>query len=439
MQRNFFIKYSFFKNLEFPSLDYFSRKFILVSAILLTIGLTTSIAITNIALTIGFVGLLTAVVSKTFKFKRNDVPIGLLFIQNLLSVFGIDIKNSFTNLNPIRLFLPYFVLSRLSEKHKAIVNLLGLVTIFTSICIIINAFFGHKITDLLSAKHIYFHFPPLQANSLWSTNALATGSIMMMLTLVFITLSFYYKSIIYYISSLLGFLSLFLIQERSAILGFVIGVILIPFFVKKIKRKHLVFYYSAVVLVFLVFLQVGFIKQRINQAIQYNKSTSIFLRFAQWDAAIKAMPKQDLKTILFGFGLNNADKAILRYKISSFKSICDKYSLHCSSYTKLNGIGHMDNLYFQILIDYGIIGELLLFASFFIILKNNLTARPISKFSTAFNKSTTIAFISFLVSSFFFSAFLYIDFVYFLMYLLGLNESIKIWDSSDIINKLKYM
>jgi O-antigen ligase len=44
-----------------------------------------------------------------------------------------------------------------------------------------------------------------------------------------------------------------------------------------------------------------------------------------------------------------------------------------------------------------------------------------------------------LVSSFFFSAFLYMDFVYFLMYLIGLNESIKAWDSSDIINKIKYM
>jgi O-antigen ligase len=222
-----------------------------------------------------------------------------------------------------------------------------------------------------------------------------------------------------------------LIQERSAILGFLIGVMLIPFFVKKFKRKHLVFYYSAVVLIFVFLLQVSFIKQHTN--------ASILLRFAQWDAAIKAMPKQDLKTILFGFGLNNADKAILPYKISSFKSICDKYSLNCSSYTKLNGIEYMDSLYFQTLIDYGIIGELLLFASIFIILKNNLNAKPISKFSIAFNKSTTIAFVSFLVSSFFFSAFLYIDFVYFLMYLLGLNESIKIWDSSDIINKIKYM
>jgi len=438
MQKNFFINYSFLRNLEFPSLDYFSRKFILISTILLTIGLTTSIAITNIALTIGFVGLLTALLSKTFKFKRNDTPIGLLFIQNLLSVFGVDIKNSFTNLNPIRLFLPYFILSRLSEKHKAIVNLLGLVTIFTSICIIINAFFGYQITDLFS-QHIHFYFPPLHGNSLWSTSVQATGSIVMMLALVFITLSFYHKSIIYYTSALFSFLSLFLIQERSAILGFLIGVMLIPFFVKKFKRKHLVFYYSAVVLIFVFLLQIGFIKQRINQAIKYSTNTSILLRFAQWDAAIKAMPKQDLKTILFGFGLNNADKAILPYKISSFKSICDKYSLHCSSYTKLNGIGCMDSLYFQILIEYGIIGELLLFASIFIILKNNLNAKPISKFSIAFNKSTTIAFVSFLVSSFFFSAFLYIDFVYFLMYLLGLNESIKIWDSSDIINKIKYM
>jgi O-antigen ligase len=430
MQKNFFINYSFFRNLEFPSLDYFSRKFILISTILLTIGLTNSIAITNIALTIGFVGLLTALLSKTFKFKRNDTPIGLLFIQNLLSVFGVDIKNSFTNLNPIRLFLPYFILSRLSEKHKAIVNLLGLVTIFTSICIIINAFFGYQIIDLFS-QHIRFYFPPLKATSLWSTNAQATGSIVMMLTLVFITLSFYHKSIIYYTSALFSFLSLFLIQERSAILGFLIGIMLIPFFVKKFKRKHLVFYYSAVVLIFVFLLQVSFIKQHTN--------ASILLRFAQWDAAIKAMPKQDLKTILFGFGLNNADKAILPYKISSFKSICDKYSLNCSSYTKLNGIEYMDSLYFQTLIDYGIIGELLLFASIFIILKNNLNAKPISKFSIAFNKSTTIAFVSFLVSSFFFSAFLYIDFVYFLMYLLGLNESIKIWDSSDIINKIKYM
>ncbi|MGE4546397.1 MAG: O-antigen ligase family protein [Desulfurella sp.] len=438
MQKNFFIKCSFFKNLELPSLDYFSKKFILVSAILLTIGLTNSIAITYIALTIGFVGLLTAAASKTFKFKRNDLPIGLLFIQNLLSVFGIDIKNSFTNLNPIRLFLPYFILSRLSEKHKAIVNLLSLVTIFTSICIFINAFFGHQIIDLFS-QHIHFYFPPLKATSLWSTSAQATGSIIMMLALVFITLSFYYKSFIYYISALFSFLSLFLIQERSAILGFFIGVMLIPIFLKKFKKKHFVFYYSAVVLVFVIMLQVNFVKKNINQAIKYSSNTSILLRFAQWDAALKAMPKQDLKTILFGFGLNNADKSILPYKISSFKSICDKYSLNCSPYTKLNGTGYMDSLYFQTLIDYGIIGELLLFASIFIILKNNLTAKPISKFSTAFNKATTVAFVSFLVSSLFFSAFLYIDFVYFLMYLLGLNESIKIWDSSDIINKLKYM
>lgn len=436
MKRSFF-KFSFLKNLEFPSLDYFSRKFILVSAILLTMGLTTSIAITNIALTIGFVGLLTAILSKTFKFKINDIPIGFLFIQNLLSIFGVNIKNSFTNLNPIRLFLPYFILSRLSEKHKVIVNLLGLVTIFTSICIIINAFFGYQITDLLSQR-IHFYFPPLQATSLWSTSTVATGSIMMMLTLVFITLSLYYKSIVYYISAFLGFFSLLLIQQKLAILGFLFGVILIPFFVNELKKKHLVFYYSAVALIIVFLLKFDFIVKH-NHTTKYNTNISLLLRFSQWDAALKAMPKQDVKTILFGFGLNNADKAILQYKISSFKNVCDKYSLACGSYNKLDGLEHMNNIFFQTLIDYGIIGEFLLFAFIFLILKNNLTAKPISKFSIAFNKSTTIAFISFLISSFFFSAFLYIDFVYFLMYLLGLNESIKIWDSSDIINKIKYM
>lgn len=422
----------FFKKFEFQEIEYLSKSYIFISAILLTIGITTSIAITNIALTIGFVGLLMSAVSKSFNFKKDDTPILLLFAQNILSVFGLNIRNSFNNLNIIRFFLPYFVLSRMSEKHKFIVNLLGLVTIFTSLCIIINAFFGMNLINLLYSKKVYFHFPPDHGTALWSTNPLATGSIMMMLTLLFLTLSFYYRNGIYYISAFLGFLSLFLIQERSAILGFTFGIILIPFFINKVKFKKIVFFYTVVILVFVVLFQFSFINKRFSDAFHYKKDTSVLLRLAQWDAAINAMPKQNLKTILFGFGLNNADKAILQYKLGSFKKLCNKYSLNCATYTQLNGIGYMDNLYFQTLIDYGIFGELLLLMSFFLIIRNNLAAKPTSEFSIAFNKATTIAFMSFLVSSLFFSAFLYTDFVYFLMYLLGLNESIKIWDSSTI-------
>ncbi|AHF97641.1 hypothetical protein DESACE_00200 [Desulfurella acetivorans A63] len=433
------MKQSYFNNIEFPSVDYIGKKFIFVSAFLLTIGITTSIAITNIALTIGFVGLLILALSKTFSFEKKDIPIGLLFLQNLLSIFGINVKNSFTNLNPVRLFLPYFILSRLSEKHKFIVNLLALVTIFTSICIMVKAFFNFEIQDIFSARHIYFHYPPIQAGSLWSTSFLATGSIMMMLALLFVTLSFYYKSIFYYTSAAFAFLSLFFIRELSAMLGLFIGIMLIPFFIKKIKKKNLIFFYTIIIIAFIILFEASPVKQKIINAVHYHKNTSILLRFAQWDAAIKAIQKQNLKTIMFGFGLNNADKAILPYKIESFKNICNKYSTHCSSYTQLNGIGYMDNLYFQTLIDYGVIGELLLILSFFIIIRNNLNAQTISKFATAFNKATTIAFVSFIVSSFFFSAFLYIDMFYFLMYILGLNESIKMWDSSDIINKIKLM
>ncbi len=149
------------------------------------------------------------------------------------------------------------------------------------------------------------------------------------------------------------------------------------------------------------------------------------------------MPKQNLKTVLFGFGLNNTDKQLLQYKIDSFKTICHKYSIECD--TKLVYNHHIDNLYLQILAEYGIVGELLLLLAFFIIIKSNLKAKPISKLAMAFNKATTLGLCAFLFVCLFFSAFSYINMFYFLMYLIGLNESIKAWDSKDIINKIKLM
>ncbi len=256
------------KNIAFPSIDYISGKFIFVSAALLTIGITTSIALTNIALTIGFVGLLILVFSKSLKFEKKDIPIAILFIQNLLSVFGLNIKNSFTNLNPVRLFLPYFILSRLNEKHKFIINLLGLTTIFTSMCILIKAFFNIEVQDLFSVNHIYFYYPPIRATNLWSTSYLATGSIMMILALLFTTLSLYYNNIIYYLSAMFGFLSLFFIQELVAILGFIFGIILLSI-IKKTKKNHLMAVYIAITIIVGSMFLFTPIKQNIDQVFHY--------------------------------------------------------------------------------------------------------------------------------------------------------------------------
>ncbi len=415
--------------MNLKNLNKVSNGLIFSSTVLLTIGVTTSIAITNIALTIGFLGLIVLATSKSFKFKKGDIPIILLFVQYTLSIFGINIKNSFRNIDIIRFTLPYFILSRLKAKHKLIIHLLAITTIVTSTSIFLNAFFGLRVQHLFNASHIHFHYPPIHATGFLPIDPLAIGCVMMMLSLLFLVLSIYLKNFLYYLSSFFSFASLFLVQERSAILAFIFGLIIIPFFIKVINIKKLsILYIVFFSIILIAFTQVSFLKQRAIGVIKYKRDTSILIRLAEMEAALKAMPKQNLKTILFGFGLHNSDSAILKYKIKYKAKICKKFSLRCSSYYKSNRIGCMDNLYFQILIDYGIIGLLLLFVSFYLIIKNNLTAKLNTELSIAFNKATTIAFLSFLVSAFFFSAFLYTHFVYFLMYILGLNESIKALD-----------
>ncbi len=396
--------------------------FLILSAILLSVSTPISIALDNVAIGIGLLGLI--LIYKRIRLNNMDyIVLGVSATGFISSVLSVNPLLSLKNSHYLWHFIPYFIASRVKrEKVYVLINILGLFGIIASFGVILHAFTGVKPTHMLGFGNIHVLSQPIRASGFFST-PLTTAGIVAPIMFIFFGIMLFEKNLklrIYSFSVFVFmFFALILTSTRSYWLGSVVAVVLLPFIYIKSKKAKL-FSFGSILIVILMYVFVPKVHDRVQTAIHYKKDVSAMDRIALWEAGIDLYKNYDIKNKLIGCGSGNVYYYLKPYLIKHVKKIFGDKNVDSHLFSALH------NEYLQILIKWGIIGLIVwLFLWIYVLYRNVIfILRTENDFYRAFIVGVTMGFVTFLVGGFFEHNVGDAEVIIFIMYLLGLNKNI---------------
>ncbi|SDC95846.1 O-antigen ligase like membrane protein [Desulfurella multipotens] len=397
-----------------------SFQLLYISSLMFAVFVATSIAADSLAISIGLIGLIMLILTKQFRFERNDLPPALFSITYFWSsVFSINPIHSLSSFHYIWHFAPYWIVSRIKNNYKTIINVLAIFIIISSIGVYFNAFFCIKPANIFSVAWSSLHFSlPNKACAPEGFSGFPSyiGAIMLVSTFFFGALGFYNKKKVYLLASLCALIATILTQERQDWLGLLVGIISIAFFVK--NRKIWLIYLAGIVLV-VGLAQTGFVKNRLHYTLHFTKDPDIVIRFAMIKASFDIFNKSSLTRKLTGYGPSFASKIVHDDTVKIYKQLANKYHINPNA----NIATVIDNYYVNILMSAGLIGLILILSAFFMLLRNNIKA---IKYSSGEQKAILIGMslglIAFYVASGFDNLLGSAQVSIFLSFMLGINS-----------------
>ncbi len=347
----------------------YAYKLLYLSVILLAVFTTTSIAADNLAIGIGFIGLMLLIASKEFRFRDYDTaPASFSIAYFWSSLFSLNPLHSLANFHYVWHFAPYWITSRAKVNVSKIIKILAVFVIISAFGVYFNAFFCIKPAYIFSARvsHIHFSLPSKAcAPEGFSGFPSYIGAIMLISTFFFGSLGFYSKNKLYIAASILSAIATILTQERQDWLGLLIGLLCIPLFVKN-KKIWILYLIGAIAIVGLS--QTHFVKNRLHYTLHYTKDPDIVIRFAMIKASFDVFEHSSLARKLTGYGPGYASKLVHDDAVKFYKQMALKYHINPNA-----GISTViDNYYINILMSAGLVGLALIIFAFVMLLVNNI-------------------------------------------------------------------
>ncbi len=396
--------------------------YLLISAVLLSISTPLSIALDEISIAVGFIGLVA--IFKKIRLNGLDYRVlGVSFVGILSSLLSVRPFYSIRHSHYLWHFLPYFIASNIKKEHiKNLIFILGIFGVVSSLGVIFQAFTGINPKDVAQFNNIHLLHYPIRAKGFFSVE-LTTACILSVISLIFSALFFFYNKKSVKLFSLFVFIFVFigliLTLTRSYWLGFFAAILLLPF-INIAQKNFRIVSVSFLVLFAVLFLFVKPIHKRVESIVHFKKDVSAMDRIVMWEAAIDMYKNYSIKNKLLGCGSANVFYFSKPYQIKHIRMVFgDK---HISRYIHYA----IHNVYLQILLKWGIIGLLIWLNLWIYVLWLNIKfiLKSEDGFEKAFIIGVTLGFISFLVGGFFENNLGDAEVIMFIMYLLGLNKKI---------------
>ncbi|WP_291494084.1 O-antigen ligase [Desulfurella sp.] len=353
--------------IKYSALKYSAYKFIFISTVLFAVFVSVSIAADNLAISIGVLGLIFLIIAKEFKFKKEDLPIGLFSLKEFFSsVFSLNPIHSLLNFQYIWHFAPYWITSRSKANFTLIVNVLGVFTIIGTLGLYFNAFFGIRPVDIFSVGINNLHFvKPMPGIFGFSGCASYAGIIMVMSSFFFGSLGIFLKNKFYYLVSILAFFAGILAQERADWLAIIVSILCLPLILRNKKTLILLLLFAVVSI---GFYNTSFIQKRLNQTIYYEKDPGIVIRFAMMKASLEVFKESSMFRKIFGYGPSFGAQVIHKKAVFYYKQMAVKNHIDPNIEVPTT----IDNFYFNTLMNSGLFGLALILCAFLMLLINNI-------------------------------------------------------------------
>ncbi len=355
-------------NVNYKNLTY---QILYISALMFSVFVATSIAADSLAISIGLIGLLMLILTKQFKFNKNDVPPSLFSLTYFWSsIFSLNPLHSLLNFHYIWHFAPYWIVSRIKNNYKTIINVLAAFIIVSAFGVYFNAFFHIKPADIFNVGLSNLHFSmPSKAYAPVGFSGFPSyiGAIMLISTFFFGALGVFTKKKLYIAAAFFALFAVILTQERQDWLGLAIGALCVPMFVKS-KKVWLIYLVGIIVVIGLA--QTSFVKNRLHYTLHYTKDPDVVIRFAMIKASFDIFNHSSTMRKLTGYGPGYASKIVHDDTVRFYKQMAAKY--HIDPNASIATV--IDNYYINILMSAGLVGLILIIIAFFILLKNNIKA-----------------------------------------------------------------
>ncbi len=397
--------------------------FLILSAILLSISTPISVALDNIAIGLGLIGLILLYK----KLKPRDMDWRILSISAIgfvSSVFSSKPLYSLKSSHYLWHFLPYFIVSKIKrEKIPALLLILGIFGCVEAFAVIFESLTGinPKNIKAFGSMHLLSH--PIRAEGFFN-NELTTAGVISVIFLIFLGLLIFdreakKKRIFYFFVSFVTFIGLILTFTRSYWIGSVAAIILLPFVNIKSNRAKAV---TVVSILFAVtmYLFVPIVHNRVQTIVHYKKNVSAMDRIALWEAGIDLYKHYNIKNKLIGCGSGNLYPVLKPYLIERVKAVFGDKNIKSHLFSAVH------NEYLQILLKWGVIGLVVwLYVWLYVLYRNVIfILKTDNGFYKALIVGITMGFIAFLVGGFFEHNVGDAEVIIFIMYMLGINKNI---------------
>ncbi len=396
--------------------------FLILSAFLLSISSPISIALDNIAIGIGVIGLI--VVYRTIKIKDMDYRVlGVSLVGLISSLFSINPILSLKKSHYLWHFIPYFVTSRMKrEKIGTLLKILGVFGIIAVLAVMFQSFTGIKPTHIKSLSSIHILAKPIRAEGFFST-PLTTSGIVCVIFFIFVSIFIFYDDKKWRIYSF--FLSVFMLNglictlTRSYWIGSFVAFILLPLIHIKSSRAKLISI-AGIFTAVIMYLFVPPVYNRVETILHYKKNVSAMNRIVLWQAGMDLYKNYDLKYKIIGCGSGNLYRFLKPYLIKQVKITFGDKNIKSHLFSSVH------NEYLQILLKWGIVGLVVwLYLWIYVLFRNIIfIIKTDNDFYKALIVGITMGFVAFLVGGFFEHNVGDAEVIIFIMYILGINKNI---------------
>ena len=403
------------------------NKLLFISAFLLSISSSLSIALDHFAIAIGLIGLIWFIAKGEFHIRKLDLRLLFVSLTGFISsLFSGMFVYSLKNAHYIWHFLPYFIVSRVGRKYiRVVLNILALFAIISSFGVFFQGFFHIRPNDMFKhIHHLHFYHSIMLHSSGFFGNALTTAGVMAPSALLFLSLLIFSKEsarakILYLLAFMSSFASVLILAERCYWLGFLFAMLVLPFIYR--KKISLIITLSIVAILALSYFSIKPIQMRANSIVYFHKDESAMDRIAMWRAALDKFKDEGIARKLIGYGSGNVHNAMKPYLTKSIKETFGDKNIASHMFSALH------NEYLQILIKWGIVGLIIWLYMWFYVIKENIEFinKSDDDFSLSIEIGLTLSFVAFLIGGFFEHNVGDAEVIIFIMYLLGLNGAVK--------------
>ncbi|AEA33532.1 O-antigen ligase family protein [Hippea maritima] len=398
--------------------------FLILSAILLSISTPLSIALDNVAIGVGLLGLILSY--KKLKPKDLDFRVlGVSTVGFVSSVLSTEPVYSLKNAHYLWHFLPYFIASRFDRKKiKLILVVLGAASAISGFAVIFQSFTGIRINHVHLNEFLNIHIlhSPIRSSGVFG-NALTTGGVLAPLMFVYFSL-FWFEAerrfkIYYLIVFIFVFLGLVFNFSRSYWVGGLAAIVVLPFIYTK-SRIARITPLAGFVLAALMYIFIPSVHKRVQSMVHYRKDVSAMDRIVLWQAGIDLYKDYNIKNKLIGCGSGNLYRHLKPYLIKRVKAVFGDKGISAHLFSAVH------NEYLQILLKWGVIGLIVwLYLWGYVLYRNVIFIRKTdNEFYRGIVIGLTMGFIAFLVGGFFEHNVGDAEVIISVMFLLGLNKNV---------------
>jgi len=396
--------------------------FLILSALLLSISSPISIALDNMAIGLGIIGLIA--VYRTIKIKDMDYRVlGVSAVGLISSLFSVNPLLSLKKSHYIWHFLPYFITSRIKrEKIRTLLKILGAFGIIAALAVVFQSLTGIRPTHIQSISSIHILTHPIRAEGFFSS-PLTTSAIVCVIFFIFVSIFIFFNDKKWRVYSF--FVSLFMLAgliftfTRSYWVGSFAAFVLLPFIHIKSNRAKLISI-AGIAGAVIMFVFMPLVHNRVETIVHYKKNTSAMDRIALWQAGIDLYKNYDLKYKIIGCGSGNLYRFLKPYLVKQVKIIFGDKNVNSHLFSSVH------NEYLQILLKWGIVGLVVWLYLWIYVLFRNVVfiIKTDNDFYKALIVGITMGFVAFLVGGFFEHNVGDAEVIIFIMYILGINKNI---------------